>query len=366
MDKRGKRPIYGPSTRLLLTGGGTGGHVIPALELARAHRAHASGSVFYVGSPASLEEELSRRMELPFSPVSSGGFVGKSLWARIRALVKIWRGLGRSLKLLGELRPDLVIGTGGYVQIPVVAAAILRRIPVVLIESNRVMGLANRIFRPLVSRVVTPGTPGDLRGIPVAPDVRESRPLRERFSGPEIRIMVIGGSQGARNLNEKLPAILARAIESLPGRSVEVFHQCGERWQEETRSRYAALGVRAVVEGFVPGLARMFRRQTLVLARAGAMTIAELTASGTPAIYIPFPASAGGHQERNAKGVEGLGAGRVWLEADLGDAGKRGQELTELLGDGERLFGMAVRAWEGTTAVSAENWLKALGEIQNQ
>jgi UDP-N-acetylglucosamine--N-acetylmuramyl-(pentapeptide) pyrophosphoryl-undecaprenol N-acetylglucosamine transferase len=278
----------------------------------------------------------------------------------MNALLKVARGVDAAHGILKKVRPGLVVGTGGYVQIPVVCAAILQGIPVVLLEPNKVTGLANRIFQPWVARLVRADGKGDPVGIPVSPEMLGPPPTRERFLGDHLRIMVLGGSQGARFLNEKIPGILKEAL-SKTDRRVEILHQSGERWKDSTTTRYRDLGLDARVEGFVPGLSSRFAEQTLIVARAGAMTVAEITASGTPAIYVPFPFSAGGHQKMNAEGVQAKGAGWCWTEGDLDNAGIRAKELSDILFAPDRLFDMAVRAWNSSTAVSAESWLQALG-----
>lgn len=353
--------LYTPETSLLVTGGGTGGHVVPALELAKAHLKSARGPVLYMGSPDSLEERLAKSEGIPFIPVPSGGFVGKPFWGKFRAIGKVAGGLIRAFVMLGTMRPGLVIGTGGYVQIPVVAAALLRRRPVVLLEPNRVTGLSNRLFWPWVARTVHADLEENSWGIPVAQGICGPPPERERFTGETVKIMVIGGSQGARSINENLPGILREVRDLVPEIRLEVFHQSGERWKEETAGRYRSLEIPARVEGFLPELSSYFRDQTLVISRAGAMTIAEVTASGTPAIVIPFPFSAGGHQEQNARAMEEAGAGVFWGESTLGDRSSRAKELVSLLSDGDALFAMASRAWKRSTAVPAGRWLLALG-----
>ena len=352
--------LYGPESRLLVTGGGTGGHVIPAIEIALAHRRRGEGPVFYAGGPGGLESRLSRESGIPFFPVSSGGVAGKSLRGRIYGLGKIFAGIPSAMKILGEIRPDLVIGTGGYVQVPVVLAARLKGIPIVLLEPNRVTGLANRFLRPLASRTVFAGRNGAVSGgIPVGGEVRGPSPFRERFFQNPPKILVMGGSQGARSLNKKIPGILA-SLRNSSVWPIEILHQSGERWREETCEAYRSLGVSARVEGFLPGISALLREQTLVICRAGAMTIAEMTASGTPAIYIPFPHSAGGHQDKNARVLEREGGGWYWPEDWLEDPEARTRDLEKILEDRDNLFAVAGTAWAISPAVSADDWLRAL------
>ncbi len=352
--------LYHAGSRLLVTGGGTGGHVIPAIEIARAHRERANAPVFYAGGDGSLEARLAERARIPFFPVSSGGFVGKSLSGKLAGLRKMAGGIPSAIKVLTESHPDLVIGTGGYVQVPVVLAARIRGIPVVLLEPNRVPGLANRLLRPLAVRTVVAGEQGQKGGgIPVAPGVRGPAPLPERFFRNPPKILVMGGSQGARAINRKIPEIIGELRNTSVG-PIEILHQSGERWLEETRESYRNLGLSARVEGFLPGISGLLSAQTLVIARAGAMTIAELTGSGTPAIYIPFPHSAGGHQEMNALSLAKEGGGWFWREDRLEDPAACAKDLARILMGREELFATARNAWRLSPAVPAEEWLQAL------
>ncbi len=348
-------PLYDPGKSLLVTGGGTGGHIIPAIEIARAHRRLSALPVVYAGTPGSLEERLASRATIPFEPVRAGGVVGKSFVKKLAGGMAILRGTGDALRLLRKSRPGLVIGTGGYVQVPVILAARLLRVPTLLIEPNQVAGLANRVFAPFVDRVVFGWAPGG--GIPLAPDVRGPAPVPERFERRPLRLLIMGGSQGARVLNERLPEIVATALKSMGDTPVDVIHQCGERWVESTRESYRQWGVSARVEGFLPGIATLLGEQSLVVARAGAMTVAEITASGTPAIYCPFPHSAGGHQRENARSVERTEGGWCWEEEQLLDKKACALELARILSSGPLLYGRGKKAWENSPGVSASEWL---------
>ncbi|MGC8528676.1 MAG: UDP-N-acetylglucosamine--N-acetylmuramyl-(pentapeptide) pyrophosphoryl-undecaprenol N-acetylglucosamine transferase [Leptospirillia bacterium] len=350
--------LYDAQKSLLITGGGTGGHVVPAIEIAKAHMRVSSRPVLYAGTPGSLEERLASRAGIPFAPVHAGGIVGKSLSGKISGAYSILRGTGSALRHVSDFRPGLVLGTGGYVQVPVVVAARILGVPIALMEPNRVAGLANRILGPLARRIVYGwATDG---GIPLAPDVRRPAPGRERFESRPLKVLVMGGSQGARVLNERLPEILAKSLQQLPGRVVEIIHQSGERWVESTRERYQRRGVPVRVEGFLPEIASLLGNQSLVVARAGAMTVAEITASGTPAIYCPFPHSAGGHQKENARAVEDRGGGWCWEENRLMDIETCAAEISRILSDSALLYGTGLAAWTHSPGVPASEWLLRL------
>jgi len=350
--------LYDFNRGLLVTGGGTGGHVIPAIELALAHRTLSTAPVTYAGTPGSLEERLSARAGIPFVPVSAGGLVGKSLVGKISGGVAILRGTRAALELIRRLSPGLVIGTGGYVQVPVIAAARILGVPCVLVEPNRIAGLANRALAPFVSRVVNGWDSGG--GIPLAPDVRKAPPDPDRFAQSPLRLLVMGGSQGARTINERVPGIVALALRTMGEGRIEVIHQSGERWLSDTEARYKKFGVSARVTGFLPGIASLLGEQSLVFARAGAMTVAEITASGTPAIYCPFPHSAGGHQKANALAVSEAGGGWCWEESRLSDTETCAKELATIISDRNHLFESGRRAWELSPGVPAAEWLQRL------
>ena len=354
-------PLYDLKRGLLVTGGGTGGHVIPAIELALAHRNLSSSSVTYAGTPGSLEERLSGRHQIPFAAVSAGGLVGKSLLGKISGGVAILRGTQGAMALIRRLSPGLVIGTGGYVQVPVIIAARILGVPCVLLEPNKIAGLANKVLAPFVSHVVNGWDTGG--GIPLAPDVRKAPPDPVRFSRNPLRFLVMGGSQGARSINERIPGIVASALRRMPESRVEIIHQSGDRWLFDTEARYKNLGVPARVTGFLPGIASLFGEQSLVFARAGAMTVAEITASGTPAIYCPFPHSAGGPQKANALAVSEAGGGWCWDESRLSDTDSCARDLAAILCDRNHLFERGRKAWEKSPGIPASEWLLGLENL---
>lgn len=298
---------------LLVTGGGTGGHVIPALTILEEARRRGV-SVLYAGAPESLEERQAAKRSLPFFPVRVSGFAGKGMRDKIQALSILPKAIGVAGRQIRSQRPDLVIGTGGYVQIPWIMAAGLLRIPVVLLEPNAVSGWSNRILSPFAQIVSTMDTRKAYGGVPV-PEI-PSPGGEERFAEP-LRIVIAGGSQGARALNDILPPVLL-SLSRLPGfPRFEVLHQCGERWVEATRERYSEASFPVEVAGFLDHLPESYREASLVICRSGALTVTEVTAAGAPAVYIPYPHAIGDHQTANAERIARFGGGWLFKESAL-------------------------------------------------
>jgi UDP-N-acetylglucosamine--N-acetylmuramyl-(pentapeptide) pyrophosphoryl-undecaprenol N-acetylglucosamine transferase len=305
--------------------GGTGGHVYPALAVADWLRA-AGHRVEWLGTAAGLEARVVPARGLPLHRVQVEGLRGKGGTAWLAAPLRLARALAQAWRLVGALRPDVVLGMGGFVSGPGGVAAWLRGRPLVIHEQNAVPGLTNRLLAR-VARVVLEAFPGSFparrgarhTGNPVraaltavpGPDAR----LADR-TGP-LRLLVLGGSQGARALNQVVPAALA----SLPERgAVTVWHQAGPSQLEAARAAYAAAGVEGRVVGFVEDMAEAYAWADLALCRAGAMTLAELWAVGLGAVLVPFPFAVDDHQTRNARYAADRGAALLLPQAELSPA----------------------------------------------
>lgn len=346
--------------RLAVTGGGTGGHVVPALNILSAARREFHAEVLYIGTPGNMEERLAREYGYPFSGIRTSGFMGKGVVRKIKALSQVLPGVSEAIRILKDFSPDLLIGTGGYVQAPPVIAASLLGIPVFLLEPNVLTGWANRLLKPLVAGMVPPYGGGRAIGVPLGIEPRPPSPPRRRFSGA-LSILVAGGSQGARQINRQVPIILHAAMKDA-NRPVTIFHQAGESGREETEELYRSLGVPATVMGFVPDLAARYRESALVIARAGAMTVAEITYSGAPAFYVPYPLAIRDHQRVNAEAVRNAGGGWVWDDISLSDTTERARELSRVLSDPDRLHLAAVAAWTLSPGRPSGQWLCCLLE----
>lgn len=326
-------PSSGPG--FVVAGGGTGGHLFPGLAVAGRLRERVPGAtVTFVGTERGIEARLAPALGWPVEFVPARGLVGKSLGARISGSVEMARGLVAAHRLLGRLAPRAVLGVGGYAAAPVVAAAWARRIPTVLHEQNAVPGWTNRVLAPFAKSVALSfeGTASRLRarhrvvtGNPVRPEffrVPPPAPVDGR-----LRVLVVGGSQGARILNETVPGAFAHSL--LGDHRVEVVHQTGERDRDAVVARYRDLGrpnVSAEVLPFVDDLAARYAWADLLIARAGATTVFELAAAGRPSILVPFAAAASAHQDANAEALAAAGAAVVVPEREA-SADRIAQEL---------------------------------------
>lgn len=342
----------------LIAGGGTGGHVFPALALAgELSRRRPGASVVFVGTARGLETDLVPRAGYPLELVRARGIVGTSALSRASGAAQVPLGLLDSWRLLSRHRPRAVVGVGGYASGPVVATAWARRVPTVVHESNAVPGLTNRLLSRVATRVAV-GTEAALSGLPGAEVV--GNPVREAFfsvpaldgrpAARRLRLLVVGGSQGSAFLNRVVPPAVARLLAE--GRDVDLVHQCGKARRgaghdpEDLARAYAALGFPAgTAREFLNDMAEQVAAADLVVCRAGAMTVAELAAAGRPALYVPFAAATHGHQEANAREMERAGAAAVVTEAEA-EAGELAPALAALLADPARLAAMGRAARE--------------------
>ena len=344
--------------KLLVTGGGTGGHVIPAITLLEEARRRGA-DILYAGAPGSLEERQAKKRDIPFSPLNVAGFAGKKMSIKLQALALLPGAVRKALCRVREFAPDLVIGTGGYVQIPWVVSAGMSGVPVVLLEPNAVSGLSNRVLAPFARIISTmsPSTP--YGGVPV----REIPPVEsiDRFGEP-LRIVIVGGSQGARVFNEVMPALLSAVSRTHGVPRFSVVHQSGERWLEMTRSAYKGVPFEVSVYGFLEDLPEYYRKASLVICRSGAMTVTEVTAAGAPAVYIPYPHAIGDHQTRNAEIIANCSGGWVWRESFLSDPDSA-RFLIKILSDPLLLSKTGEKARSNTPAIMVDRWLDRLSPI---
>lgn len=335
----------------LIAGGGTGGHVFPGLALAGEIRRRRPGApIVFVGTPRGLERELVPRAGWPLEFVRAKGLVGKGAKARLAGLLALPLAFRDSLRLLGRHAPRTVVGVGGYASGPLVATAWARRIPTVIHEQNAVPGLTNRLLARIATRVAAGTEAGAARlggvavGNPVRPDFFEVPPLGARETPRRMRLLVVGGSQGAAILNRLLPGALARLAAS--GIVFTVLHQAGATRAPEVVALYEKHGLagdRVQVREFVADMARAYADADLLVARAGAMTVAEIAASGRPAVLVPFAGATHGHQEANARALEKEGAAVVLAEHEANEE-TIGRALAALLSDPARLAAMGEAA----------------------
>ena len=333
------------STRTIaIAAGGTGGHVLPGLAVAERLRA-AGHEVVWLGTRGGLEGRLVPDAGLRAEWLTIGGLRGKGLRTLAAAPWRLARAVAGAASALRRNRVDAVLGLGGYVAAPAGLAAWLTRRPLVVHEQNARAGATNRYLARLARRVLTgfpealPG--GEWVGNPVREAIAALPEPTGRFaerSGP-ARVLVLGGSQGARALNRHVPQALAAAGAAVG----EVRHQAGEATLDEARAAYAEAGVAADVVPYIEDMAEAYARADLVIARAGALTVCELAAAGVPAVLVPLPWAADDHQTANAAVLERAGAARICPQPEL-EQGALAGVLPELLADRERLAEQAAAA----------------------
>ncbi len=340
-----------PARPILIMAGGTGGHVFPALALARLLRAR-SYEVVWLGTQRGLEARVVPAERIHIEWLSVGGLRGKGWTPLLAAPFRLTLALIQALGVMWRHRPLVVVGLGGFVTGPGGVAAWLTRHPLLIHEQNAVAGFTNRCLSHL-AREVLEAFPGSfarrvrarLIGNPVRQDISAITSPASRFadrSGP-IRILVIGGSQGATRLNSVVPFALAnlRQDPNLP--PIDVRHQAGERWIEAGRQSYASAGVRADVRPFIEDMAEAYAWADLVICRSGALTVSELAAAGVGSVLVPFPAAVDDHQTQNAQYLVREGAAVLIADRDLTPE-RLAAELTQLCTGRGRLLAMAERA----------------------
>lgn len=306
--------------RLILTTGGTGGHIFPALAVAECVRSRfPECRILFVGSNRGPERDLATKAGLEFTSLPAQGVVGRGL----KSLFMLWW-LGRSLfkawQLLRDFQPDAVLGLGGYAGFSCPLAAALMGIPSAIHEQNSVTGVTNRILARFVDRVLV--SFADVRGLEKAAQrtvltgnpIREAiRNLREQRKVPGRNVLVLGGSQGASALNQ----IMLREIDQFRHLDLHIWHQTGSRDFESVNEQYAAKNPRARATAFIDDMQAAYAFADLVICRAGATTIAELTAAGKPSILVPFPYATHDHQLINARSVADRGGALVMQQIQL-------------------------------------------------
>jgi UDP-N-acetylglucosamine--N-acetylmuramyl-(pentapeptide) pyrophosphoryl-undecaprenol N-acetylglucosamine transferase len=305
--------------RVILAGGGTGGHVIPALAIAQQLKKAYAAELLFIGTPRGMENRLVPAAGFELRLVQVGALKNVSLTTRLRTAWDLPMAVLKSGNMLKDFRPDVVIGVGGYASGPAMAAAILRGVPTIAFEPNVVPGFANRLVASRVSvaavQFVQTGRffrKFEVTGVPVRPAFFEIPPKHPDASPT---MLVFGGSQGAHAINQATIAALPALREKIPG--LDVIHQTGERDFSEAQAAYRAAGFNVEVSAFITDMPGVFARADLLVCRSGASTVGEVAAAGKPAIFVPFPRAADDHQKVNAQALVNAGAAAMLEEADL-------------------------------------------------
>ncbi|MGH9539491.1 MAG: undecaprenyldiphospho-muramoylpentapeptide beta-N-acetylglucosaminyltransferase [Terriglobales bacterium] len=332
--------------RAILAGGGTGGHVIPALAIAHELQKRYGAEVLFIGTARGIENRLVPAAGFPLRLVQVGALNKVSLKTRLKTLFDLPRAVWAARRILSEFDPDVVIGVGGYASGPAMLAAILKGVPTLAFEPNVVPGFANRMVARRVSAAAVHFDEtakyfrnAEVTGVPVREAFFEIADSAATHHQPTL--LVFGGSQGANAINRAMIQCLPELLKQVP--DIHIIHQTGERDYNDARAAYLEAGSAAEVFPFINDMPAFFARADLVLCRSGASTVAEITAAGKPAVFVPFPRAADDHQRVNAQALERAGAAvlveetrleKVWL-ADT---------IAALLNDPSRLRRMSEAA----------------------
>ncbi len=352
---------------IIIMAGGTGGHVFPALAVAEKLRA-LGVAVHWLGTAPGLEARIVPKDQIPLHFLRVKGLRGQG-WKRLLLMpFMLTSAVVQAMRTLLIVKPDCVLGMGGYVAGPGALAAWILRIPVVIHEQNAVAGLTNRYLRPFAKQVLL-AYPNRLLQYSHARLV--GNPLREPFlsvSKPEVRykqrtgplhLLVVGGSQGARVLNECVPHALSLLDEA--SRPV-VWHQTGRVEYEKTAADYQAANVQAQVSAFIEDMVQAYEWADLVICRAGAMTVSEISAVGVAALFVPYPYAVDDHQTANAQYLISAEAAELMLELEM-DASRLASKLVHLLSSRQNLLEMAKKAQALAKLTATDKVVEALKEL---
>ncbi|HYG98613.1 MAG TPA: undecaprenyldiphospho-muramoylpentapeptide beta-N-acetylglucosaminyltransferase [Terriglobales bacterium] len=340
--------------RVILAGGGTGGHVIPALAIAQELKRRYSAEIVFIGTSRGIENRLVPGAGYRLERVEIGALKKVSLATRLKTLFDLPRAILRAKTILDDFRPDVVIGVGGYASGPAMLAAVLSGVPTLAFEPNVVPGFANKVVGVMVSAAAVqfPQTCRYFQrcrvtGVPVRQDffkvgsAPEHKPLAGCAEQCTPTLLVFGGSQGAHAINQALIDSLDSLQREFP--SLRIIHQLGEKDYEQAQSAYLQSGVKAELYPFISDMWEAFRKADLIVCRSGASTVAEITAAAKPAIFIPFPHAADDHQTRNAEALVKAGAAVLLRESELSPERLVG-EIKSLFADRTKLVKMAEAA----------------------
>jgi len=342
--------------RIVIAGGGTGGHVIPALAIAQQLKKQFAAEVLFIGTARGIETRLVPQAGFPLELIKVGALKNVSLLTRAKTMFDLPRALWSSGRMLSDFDPDVVIGVGGYASGPAMLAAIRRRIPTLAFEPNVVPGFANR----LVARWVSAAAVHFEETCEYFPNCRVTGvPVRQAFfeiqSPPLLArrptLLVFGGSQGAHAINQAMIESLGGLKQRIPG--IHIIHQTGQRDYETVLAAYQRFGMTMTGEApvatfgevhkFIDDMPGTFAHADLLVCRSGASTVGEITAAGKPAIFVPFPRAADDHQNVNARALERAGAAVVVEESNLG-AAYLVDTISALLSDPNNLQSMSAAA----------------------
>lgn len=335
---------------MLIAGGGTGGHLYPGIALAReVRRREPQAAITFVGTATGVEARVVPREGFPLELIRVSGLKGKSTLDRLKGLLLLPLAAVDAWRVVSRHRPDIVVGVGGFASGPVLLLAALRRYPTMLLEQNALPGMTNRLLANVVRAAAVTfkealhyfPRSGFVTGNPVRPEFfQAAAPANVRRDSPArpLRLLIFGGSQGARAINAAM--LEAARLLTEAGAPMVITHQTGERDVPMVRERYRRSGISATVEPFLYEMHREMTTADLVIARAGATTLSELAAAGRPAILVPLPTATDDHQRKNAEVVARAGGAEIIDEREL--TGERlAAAITAIASDEQRRLHMA-------------------------
>jgi UDP-N-acetylglucosamine--N-acetylmuramyl-(pentapeptide) pyrophosphoryl-undecaprenol N-acetylglucosamine transferase len=350
--------VYSRFMRAILAGGGTGGHVIPALAIANQLKKSYGAEVLFIGTARGIENRLVPAAGYELKLVRVGALKNVSLMTRAKTAFDLPRAVWDAGRMLNVFAPDVVIGVGGYASGPAMLAAVVKHIPTLAFEPNVVPGFANRMVARFVSAAAVHFAEtakyfrhAEVTGVPVRQAFFEIEALTDKKRGGTPTVLVFGGSQGAHAINEAMIRCLPVLQREAPG--IHIIHQTGERDYHDARAAYrsfsstvsSAAGDSAEVFKFIEDMPAAFARADLVVCRSGASTVAEIAAAGKPAVFVPFPRAADDHQRVNAEALARAGAAVVVEESKL-EGVWLAETISALLLDPARLRAMSAAARE--------------------
>jgi len=325
MQEKVEDMASGYGYRMVVAGGGTGGHLFPGIAIAQAFKSrHPEAAVLFVNAGRPLETEVLARLGWPQQAISIEGIKGRGRWRQIKAAFKVPGAIWSAWRILGRFKADMVLSVGGYSAGPVATAATLRGISTVLHEQNRLPGVTNRILGRLVDRVYLSfeesreyfdNAKVKVSGNPVRDEILAlaDQPA-DVGHGRAFTVLVVGGSQGAHAINQAV----VDAVQALNGvQGIHLVHQTGPQDEAQIKAAYARLGVSATVKAFFSDMAEQYRRADMIICRAGATTVAEITVVGKAAVFVPFPFAADDHQTQNAQALADAGAAEMIRQEEL-------------------------------------------------
>ncbi|MEJ7805788.1 MAG: undecaprenyldiphospho-muramoylpentapeptide beta-N-acetylglucosaminyltransferase [Telluria sp.] len=348
--------------RLMIMAAGTGGHIFPGIAIARTMQER-GWEVSWLGTANGMEQDLVPKAGIPIDTIDFHGLRGKGLQHTLQGAFKLTASFVTCLRYIGLRRPDVVLGMGGYVCVPGGMMARLRRVPLVLVNADAALLLSNKTLTPLAQRVLF-GFPAEfgraagkamVTGNPVRQEILDMAAPQPRFEGRDgpLRILVVGGSLGAKILNDSIPAALALLPEAV---RPLVTHQSGKKNIDALRESYAKADVKADVVDFIDDMAAAYAKADLVICRAGAITVSELTAAGVASVLVPFVATTTSHQRDNAKWMASQNAAIHMPQGELSAA-----SMAKLLASLDRAACLAMA--QAALAVGKRNANEAIADV---